>query len=351
MFRALGGLIMALAITHSTPSDASFSAAGAAAWTANHTITGLAAVATSGAYADLTGTPTIITLQQVYPVGSVYIETLGVNPATTFGFGTWAAKGQGKVLVGYSTGNADFGTTGQTGGATGTSFTPSGTNSTVSFTPSGTNAVSLFREAAAGTNAASAVTGSVSVDWPTGVPTFQGTAVTASASVNWPAGVPTFSGTAHQHGLPIIHSVTMKVAFVSSVWGEGTVTVPNVRITATGSATMAAVMIADGSSSGAVSLSQTTTAAGAVAWPASVPQAVASSSAAGIISWPASVPPAVAKTLTAAAQTFTGVTGSVSAQVFTGVAGTIPAQTFTGVTKTIGVMNPYIVVFFWERTA
>lgn len=57
-------------------------------------------------------------LQQVYPVGSIYTETTGVNPNTTFGFGTWVQYAQGQVLVGQKTGDANFGTAGATGGET-----------------------------------------------------------------------------------------------------------------------------------------------------------------------------------------------------------------------------------------
>jgi microcystin-dependent protein len=41
-------------------------------------------------------------LPLVYPVNSTYIETSGVNPATTFGFGTWVAYAQGQALVGVA---------------------------------------------------------------------------------------------------------------------------------------------------------------------------------------------------------------------------------------------------------
>ena len=56
-------------------------------------------------------------LQAVYPVGSVYISTVATNPATTFGFGTWAEFGAGKVLVGQDAGDASFDTLGETGGS------------------------------------------------------------------------------------------------------------------------------------------------------------------------------------------------------------------------------------------
>lgn len=36
---------------------------------------------------------TVVTLQQVYPVGSVYFSVSNTNPATTFGFGTWELIG------------------------------------------------------------------------------------------------------------------------------------------------------------------------------------------------------------------------------------------------------------------
>lgn len=56
-------------------------------------------------------------LQAVYPVGSVYISATSTNPATTFGFGTWAAFGAGKVLVGQDTGDSSFNTLEETGGS------------------------------------------------------------------------------------------------------------------------------------------------------------------------------------------------------------------------------------------
>lgn len=54
-------------------------------------------------------------LQAVYPVGSIYIETTGANPNTTFGFGTWSAYAQGQVMVGNGTSDQAF-TAGSTGG-------------------------------------------------------------------------------------------------------------------------------------------------------------------------------------------------------------------------------------------
>jgi hypothetical protein len=52
-----------------------------------------------------------------YPVGSVWIGVVGTNPATLLGYGTWSAIGAGRVLVGQDTGDVDFDTLEETGGA------------------------------------------------------------------------------------------------------------------------------------------------------------------------------------------------------------------------------------------
>lgn len=53
----------------------------------------------------------------LYPVGAVYISTLSTNPGTLFGVGTWATFGAGKTLVGLDSGDTDFDTSEETGGA------------------------------------------------------------------------------------------------------------------------------------------------------------------------------------------------------------------------------------------
>ena len=57
-------------------------------------------------------------LQALYPVGSIYINASdSTNPATLFGFGTWATVGDGKVLVNQDTGDTSFDVLGETGGS------------------------------------------------------------------------------------------------------------------------------------------------------------------------------------------------------------------------------------------
>lgn len=56
-------------------------------------------------------------LKLVYPIGSIYISVVSTNPATLFGFGTWAAFGTGRTLVGIDAGQTEFDVVEETGGA------------------------------------------------------------------------------------------------------------------------------------------------------------------------------------------------------------------------------------------
>ena len=54
---------------------------------------------------------------QALPVGSVFISVVATNPATLLGYGTWSAFGAGRVMVGLDSGDTDFDTVEETGGA------------------------------------------------------------------------------------------------------------------------------------------------------------------------------------------------------------------------------------------
>ena len=67
------------------------------------------------------GTSKKVTLTQMlalaWPVGSVFIAVVATNPATLLGFGTWAAFGAGRTLVGLDAADVDFDVVEETGGA------------------------------------------------------------------------------------------------------------------------------------------------------------------------------------------------------------------------------------------
>ena len=57
-------------------------------------------------------------LQTLYPIGSIYINAgVTTNPATLLGFGTWAAFGAGRVIIGLDGNDALFNTLEETGGS------------------------------------------------------------------------------------------------------------------------------------------------------------------------------------------------------------------------------------------
>ena len=62
-------------------------------------------------------TPAAGNASAAWPVGSVFIAVVSTNPATLLGFGTWSAIAAGRMLVGLDSGDTDFDTAEETGGA------------------------------------------------------------------------------------------------------------------------------------------------------------------------------------------------------------------------------------------
>ena len=58
------------------------------------------------------------TIANAYPVGSIYMNcSNATNPGTLLGFGTWAAFGEGRVLIGIDSSDTDYDTAEETGGS------------------------------------------------------------------------------------------------------------------------------------------------------------------------------------------------------------------------------------------
>lgn len=53
----------------------------------------------------------------LWPVGSIFISVVSMDPADLLGFGTWETFGAGKFLVGLDEDDTDFDTAEETGGA------------------------------------------------------------------------------------------------------------------------------------------------------------------------------------------------------------------------------------------
>jgi len=79
------------------------------------TVTASGNINTTGGQFQLNGTNIF---EKIYPVGSIYTNAaVSTNPATLLGFGTWAAFGAGKVMVGLDSSDSSFDTVEETGGA------------------------------------------------------------------------------------------------------------------------------------------------------------------------------------------------------------------------------------------
>jgi hypothetical protein len=110
--------LMAQVKDQQTGTDAdNFTVGGNLTVTGTTTLTGVPTAPTAASGTNTTQLATtafvIAALALMYPVGSVYTSTVSTNPNTLFGFGTWVAYGEGKVLIGVGTGFA----AGATGGS------------------------------------------------------------------------------------------------------------------------------------------------------------------------------------------------------------------------------------------
>ena len=82
---------------------------------ANKDVTAIRNLTITGALSAGSG---LVTMSDIYPVGSIYINAaVTTNPATLLGFGTWSEFGTGRVLVGQNTSDSDFDSLQETGGA------------------------------------------------------------------------------------------------------------------------------------------------------------------------------------------------------------------------------------------
>jgi len=131
---------MTVSVTHSTPSDSSFSATGAAAWDATHTLTGVGTMAeqnannvaiTGGSITGVTGVGTVTSVTGTAPV----VSSGGATPAISMAAATTSVNG-------YLT-STDWTTFNNKGSGTVTSVGGTGTVSGLTLTGTVTNSGNL----------------------------------------------------------------------------------------------------------------------------------------------------------------------------------------------------------------
>lgn len=114
-------------------------------------------------------------LQTLYPVGSIYINAgVSTNPGTLLGFGTWAAFGAGRVMVGLNGSDALFDALEETGGSKDAIV--------VSHTHTATSTVTDPAHAHAATAGAFSITGNGSFSYGGGGASLGTSANTATAT-------------------------------------------------------------------------------------------------------------------------------------------------------------------------
>ena len=87
---------------------------------------------------------------EAFPVGALFISYVATDPNALLGYGTWAALGTGRMLIGVDSGNPAIDAAGKTTGAL--SATPTGAVSQPTFTGSSANTNGVSAGTPAGTN-------------------------------------------------------------------------------------------------------------------------------------------------------------------------------------------------------
>lgn len=227
---------------------------------------------------------------EAFPVGSVFIGVVSTNPATLLGYGTWAAFGAGRVLVGLDSGDTDFDTVEETGGA-----------KTV---------------AAAGSNSAPSISGATA-NGTTGATVSDHAAHTHSVTSNVAVG--DHASHTHTYTEVVNHTHTVNIgsaADISSTTGAGNIF----------AGTTSSVVATTANPTGGV-------ATGTTAGPS------------------ATLTHSVTNNAVTSGNPSATLTHTVNDTGHTHDAGTLAASapTFTG--SATSVVQPYIVVYMWKRTA
>ena len=257
-------------------------------------------------------------LSSAFPVGCIYTSTSSANPASFLGIGTWSAYGSGRVLVGAGSGYS----AGSTGGSASVKVIPTGsvggTQLTVANLPSHTHTATT---ASAGAHSHTAQSAGAHVHTESSAGSHTHTAQNAGGHTHT-RGTMEISGTYTTRGLE-----HLKTAATGAFYDAGTS-----DASARGNGEIGATIgfRASGGWTGATSSngshSHTINSAGAHT------HTIAS---AGAHTHSTDSKGSHTHTITVSS------TGS----------GTAHTHSFTGAEVTISTLQPYVVVYFWRRTA
>lgn len=164
------------------------------------TSSGLSVTGTVSATSVSGGGSGLTALAAAWPIGAVFISVVSTNPATLLGFGTWSALAAGRVLVGLDSGDTDFDTVEETGGA-----------KTVA------SSAQTFTGSAMGTHTHS-VTSNVTVD------DHPATTTTSASGGNFARGTTadTLTRAIHTHDVPAMSHTVSNNAVTSAATSAGT---------------------------------------------------------------------------------------------------------------------------------
>jgi hypothetical protein len=276
-----------------------------------------------------------------WPVGSVFTSVVSTNPATLLGFGTWSSFAAGRVLIGIDSGDTAFDVAEETGGAL--SQTPSGTVSQPTFTGSalGTHSHSP------GTLATSAHSGTAVADHP--AHTHGYTEVLNHTHPVNDSGH-THIQNSHNHTQDAHTHVQNSHTHTEQCQGGTTASTTGTHIM-TSAATGGSLRSAGSSTVAATAVNQNATATNQVATAVnqSATTGVTTANPAGGVASGTTGGPSATLTHSVtqpADHTLSGATQAVSAGT---PAGTVSQPNFSG--ASMSVVQPYIVVYFWKRTA
>lgn len=250
-----------------------------------------------------------------FPVGSVFISVVSTNPATLLGYGTWSAFGAGRVLVGLDSGDADFDSVEETGGAK--TVTSTGSVSAPTFTGSALGTHSH----GAGTLVPNAHSGTAVADH-------------ASHTHSVTSNVTVADHASHTHTYTDVPNHTHPHNLQGNT--TGTTTGTHVMGSAATGGSARAMGIATSNNTNGVATG-TTNGPGATMTHIPTNNAVTSGNPSATLTHSVTQP---------SDHTMSGSSQAVSAGT---PAGTNSAPTYTG--NATSVVQPYIVCYFWKRTA